>query len=165
MSVLHPASFKEFRSLMCLWQALKLWKKATWGKVTYCDLEAWPLRSGGQHFPGNVSKCAMNSYAKYPAWKGLNRKQPTKINEIDYRGKDGTGANDCGRTAAHPRPSPPPPPQTVSDTFPILAFDRLSLLLRRRCQAARPPRTYSTGQLEACYLQIGEGYTRSFKCA
>ena len=74
--------------------------------------------------------------------------------------KDGTGANDCGRAAAHPRPLPPPP--TVSDTFPILAFDRLSLLLRRRRQAARPPRTYSTGQLEACYLQIGEG---SFKCA
>ena len=79
--------------------------------------------------------------------------------------KDGTGANDCGRAVAHPRPSPPPP-QTVSDTFPILEFDRLSLLLRRRCQAARPPRTYSTGQLEAySYLQIGEGYTRSFKCA
>ena len=26
MSVLHTASFKEFGSLMCLWQALKLWK-------------------------------------------------------------------------------------------------------------------------------------------
>ena len=26
MSVLHPASSKEFGSLMCLWQALKLWK-------------------------------------------------------------------------------------------------------------------------------------------
>ena len=26
MSVLHTASFKEFESLMCLWQTLKLWK-------------------------------------------------------------------------------------------------------------------------------------------
>ena len=26
MFVLHPASFKEFGSLMCLWQACKLWK-------------------------------------------------------------------------------------------------------------------------------------------
>ena len=74
--------------------------------------------------------------------------------------KDGAGASDCGRSAVHP---PSTPPQTVSDIFHTLAFDRLSLLLRRRCQAARPPRTYSTGQLEACYLQIGEGYTRSFK--
>ena len=63
--------------------------------------------------------------------------------------KDGAGASDCGRSAVHP---PPSPPQTVSDIFPTLAFDRLSLLQRRRCQAARPPRTYSTGQLEACYL-------------
>ena len=80
--------------------------------------------------------------------------------------KDGAGANDCGRAAAHPCPlQPPPPPSTVSDIFPILAFDRLPLLLRRRYQAAQSPRTYSTGQLEACYLQIGEGYTHSFKCA
>ena len=75
--------------------------------------------------------------------------------------KDGAGASDCGRSAVHP----PSTPQTVYDIFPTLAFDRLSLLLRRRCQAARPPRTYSTGQLKACYLQNGEGYNRSFKCA
>ena len=41
--------------------------------------------------------------------------------------KDGAGASDCGRSAVHP----PSTPQTVSDIFPTLAFDRLSLLLRR----------------------------------
>ena len=91
--------------------------------------------------------------------------QPTKINEIDYRGKTAPALMTADVLLPIPAPSTPPPPPTVSDTFPILAFDRLSLLLRRRRQAARPPRTYSTGQLEACYLQIGEGYTRSFKCA
>ena len=90
--------------------------------------------------------------------------QPTKINEIDYRGK--TVPALMTKDVLLPIPAPlHPPPQTISDTFPILAFDRLSLLLRRRCQAARPARAYSTGQLEACYLQIGECYTRSFKCA
>ena len=91
--------------------------------------------------------------------------QPTELNEIDYRGKTALMTADEPDVLL-PIPAPPPhPPPTVSDTFPFLAFDRLSLLLRRRCQAARPPRTYSTGQLEACYLQIGEGYPRSFKCA
>ena len=75
--------------------------------------------------------------------------QPTKINEIDYRGKTAPALMTADVLLPIPAPSPPP---TVSDTFPILAFDRLSLLLWRRCQAARPPRTYSTGQLEACYL-------------
>ena len=89
--------------------------------------------------------------------------QPTKINETDYPGKTAPALVTADVVLSIP--PPPPPPQTVSDIFPTLAFDRLSLLLRRRCQAARPPRTYSTGQLEACYLQIGEGYTRSFKCA
>ena len=87
--------------------------------------------------------------------------QPTKINKTDYSGKTAPALV----TADVVLSIPPPPPQTVSDIFPTLAFDCLSLLLRRRCQAVRPPRTYSTGQLEACYLQIGEGYTRSFKCA
>ena len=44
MSVLHTASFKEFRSLMCLWQALKLWKmqlevrslNVTWRRDLWC---------------------------------------------------------------------------------------------------------------------------------
>ena len=85
--------------------------------------------------------------------------QPTKINETDYPGKTAPALVTADVVLSIPSP------QTVSDIFPTLAFDRLSLLLRRRCQAARPPRTYSTGQLEACYLQIGEGYTRSFKCA
>ena len=88
--------------------------------------------------------------------------QPTKINETDYPGKTAPALVTADVVLSIPLH---PPPQTVSDIFPTLAFDRLSLLLRRRCQAARPPRTYSTGQLEACYLQIGEGYTRSFKCA
>ena len=103
----------------------------------------------------------MNSYAKFQALKGLNSQPKTTRSTTEER-RHRRGANDCGRAAAHPRPLHPP--QTVSDTFPILKFDRLSLLQRRRSQAARPPRTYSTGQLEACYLQIGEGYTRSFKC-
>ena len=88
--------------------------------------------------------------------------QPTKINETDYPGKMAPALVTAVVVLSIP---PPPPPQIVSDIFPTLAFDRLSLLLRRRCQATRPPRTYSTGQLEACYLQIGEGYIRSFKCA
>ena len=88
--------------------------------------------------------------------------QPTKINETDYSEKMAPALVTADVVLSIPLP---PHPQTVSDIFPTLAFDRLSLLLRRRCQAARPPRTYSTGQLEACYLQIGEGYTPSFKCA
>ena len=76
--------------------------------------------------------------------------QPTKINEIDYRGKTAPALMTADVLLPIPAPSPPPP--TVSDTFPILAFDRLSLLQRRRCQAAWTPRTYSTGQLETCYL-------------
>ena len=91
-------------------------------------------------------------------WKiGMKRpEQPTKIKETDYPGKTAPAL-----VTADVVLSIPLPPQTVSDIFPTLAFDRLSLLLRRRCQAARPPRTYSTGQLEAC----DRGGTRSFKCA
>ena len=82
--------------------------------------------------------------------------------------KDGTGAAVMTADMLLPIPAPSTP-QTVSDTFPILAFDRLSLLLRRRCQAARPPRTYSAGQLEACYLQtvayleIGKGVCHNLR--
>ena len=76
--------------------------------------------------------------------------QPTKINETDYPGKTAP-ALVTADVVLSINPSTPPPPPTVSDIFPTLAFDRLSLLIRRRCQAARPPRTYSTGQLEACY--------------
>ena len=53
--------------------------------------------------------------------------QPIKINEADYPGKTAPALV----TADVVLSIPPPPPQTVSDIFPTLAFDRLSLLLRR----------------------------------
>ena len=56
---------------------------------------------------------------------------------------------------------PIPLPQTVSDIFPTMEFDRLSLLLRRRCQAARHREHIRRDSLKP----VGEGYTRSFKCA
>ena len=149
MSVLHPASFKEFRSLMCLWQAPKLWKKQlevrSFNVIWRRDLWGQEVNIFRQCLKVCHEKCAMKNFRHEKAWTA-NQNQRNRLPR-----KDGTGANDCGRAAAHPRPLHPPPP-TVSDTFPILAFDRLSLLLRRRCQAARQLRTYSTGQFEACYL-------------
>ena len=92
---------------MCLWQALKLWKKQLevrsliwFGGVTF------EVRRST--FSGNVSKCDTNSYAKFPAWKGLNS-QPKSTRSTTEERRHRRGANDCGRAAAHPRPPPPKP--------------------------------------------------------
>ena len=61
-------------------------------------------------FSGNVSKCAMNSYAKFPALKGLNSQPKTTRSTTEER-RHRRGANDCGHAAAHPRPLHPPPPK------------------------------------------------------
>ena len=74
---------------------------------------------------------------------------------------DGAGASDCGRAAAHP-PSTPPPNRLWY--LPYLGI--------------RSPLTAATASMSGCpatanifngtawsLLQIGEGYTRSFKCA
>ena len=161
MSVLHPATFKEFRPLMCLWQAFNLWKKQL--EVRSLNV-TWRRDLWGQEVNifRQCLKCIMNSYEKFPAWKGLNSQPKSSRSTTEERRRRRKWLRTCCCPSLPPFT---PPPQTVSDAFPILAFDRLSLLLRRRCQAARPPRTYSTGQVEACYLQIGKGYTRSFKCA
>ena len=71
MSVLHNASCKEFGSMMCLWQALKLWKmqleirsfNVTW-RCDFFSLSR-PLGSSGDRFFGNVSNCWLNSYGKF----------------------------------------------------------------------------------------------------
>ena len=81
--------------------------------------------------------------------------QPTKVNETDYRGKTAPAlvtADVCSAVL------PPPSPPTVSDIFPTLAFDRLSLLLRLpghrehiRRESLKPV-TYRSGRVTLVHL-------------
>ena len=65
MPLLCNASFKEFGSLVCLWQDVKLRKKRSLrsghlmrpGHVTFGVI--------GSSFFGNVSNCLLNSYGKF----------------------------------------------------------------------------------------------------
>ena len=110
MSVLHPASFKEFRSLMCLWQALKLWKKQLevrsliwFGGVTF--------EVRGQHFQAmsqSVPWIAMQNFRHEKAWTA-NQNQQDRLPR-----KDGTGAALMTADVLLPIPVPLPLPPKPS---------------------------------------------------
>ena len=109
MSVLLPASFKEFRSLMCLWQALKLWKKQL--EVRSLNV-IWRRDLWGQEV--NIFRqCLKVCHEKLCKISGTKRpEQPTKINEIDYRGKTTPALMTADVLLPPPAPlHPRPPPQ------------------------------------------------------
>ena len=94
--------------LWCAFDRLSNFEKSNlrWGHLMWSGGVTFEVRRAT--FSGNVSKCAMNSYAKFQALKGLNSQPKTTRSTTEER-RHRRGANDCGRAAAHPRPLHPPP--------------------------------------------------------
>ena len=66
--------------------------------------DLWGQGSTFSAMSQSVPWIAMQNFRHEKAWTA-NQNQQDRLPR-----KDGTGANDCGRAAAHPRPPPPPSP-------------------------------------------------------
>ena len=158
MSVLHLASFKEFRSLMCLWQALKLWKKQL--EVRLLNM-IWRRDLWGQEV--NIFRQCLKVCHEYLCKiSGMKRpEQPAKINEIDYRGKTAPALMTADVLLPIPAPLHPPPQPSL---IPFLSWHSIA---SRCCYVVdvRLPghrEHIRRDSLKPVTYRSGRVYTRSF---